>query len=61
MACGSSQVESELQLLACITATATPDLSHIYDLHHSTQQQWILEPIDCGQGLNLDPHGYWLS
>ena len=23
----------------------TPDLSHIYDLHNSSQQQWILNPI----------------
>ena len=30
-------VESELQLLAYTTATATWDLSHIHDLHHSSQ------------------------
>ena len=29
-------VESELQLLACTTATATPDLSSFCDLHHSS-------------------------
>ena len=32
-------VESELQLLA--TATATQDLSHVFDLHRSSQQRWI--------------------
>ena len=35
-------VKSELQLLACATATGTPDLSYIYDLHHSSWQ--MLDP-----------------
>ena len=35
-------VESELQLLACATATAMPDLRHICDLHHSSWQCQIL-------------------
>ena len=35
-------VESELQLLAYITATATPDLSFIWDLHCSLQQHQSL-------------------
>ena len=35
-------VKSELQLPACATATATPDLSHLSDLHRSSQQQRIL-------------------
>ena len=35
-------VESELQLPAYTTATATPDPSHICDLHHSSQQRRIL-------------------
>ena len=30
--------ESELQHLACATATATWDLSHICDLHQSSRQ-----------------------
>ena len=34
-------VKSELQLQAYITATATPDPSHIFDLLHSLQQHWI--------------------
>ena len=37
------RVESELQLLA--TATATWDLSHVCDLHHSSLQHWILDPL----------------
>ena len=38
-------VESELQLLAYATATATWDPSHICDLHHSSWQRWILNPL----------------
>ena len=37
-------VESELQLSAYTTATATWDPSHICDLHHSSQQCQILNP-----------------
>ena len=38
-------VESALQLLAIATATATSDLSHICDLHHSSWQCQILNPL----------------
>ena len=38
-------VESQLQLPASTTATAVPDLSHICDLHHSSWQCWILNPL----------------
>ena len=38
-------VESELQLPAYATATAIPDPSHICDLHHSSQQHCILNPL----------------
>ena len=34
--------ELELQLPAYTIATTTPDLSHIYNLHRSLQQHWIL-------------------
>jgi len=37
--------ESQLHLLAYTTATATPDPSHVYDLHHSSWQRWILNPL----------------
>ena len=37
--------ESELWSLAYTTATATPDPSHICDLHHSSQQHQILSPL----------------
>ena len=38
-------IKSELQLLAYPTATATRDLSHICNLHHSSRQCWILNPL----------------
>ena len=37
-------VKSEPQPLAYTTATATPDLSHICDLHYSSRQHLILNP-----------------
>ena len=38
-------VESELQVLAYARGTATQDLSHVYDLHHSSRQCQILNPL----------------
>ena len=38
-------VESELQLQAYTTATATPCQSHIFDLHSDLQQCQILNPL----------------
>jgi len=38
-------VESELQLPAYTTAMATPDPSHICELHHSSWQHWSLNPL----------------
>ena len=37
--------ESELQPLAYTTATATQDPSCIFDLHHSSRQRQILNPL----------------
>ena len=56
--------ESELQLLAYPTATATADLSYICDRHHSSWQRQTLNPrskagdrtpilTDTSQLLNL--------
>ena len=45
-----------LQLMAFTTATAMWDLSHICDLHHSSQLD--PEPTERGQGSNPHPHGY---
>ena len=44
---GDSQpgVELELQLPACSAATPMPDPSHICDLHHSSRQYRILNPL----------------
>ena len=38
-------VESELQLPAYTTATATLYWSYIWDLHHGSQQGWIPNPL----------------
>ena len=38
-------VESELQLLAYTTATATGDLNCVCNLYHGSQQCWILNPL----------------
>ena len=38
-------VESELQLLAYTTAIATLDPSCVCNLHHSSWQHWILNPL----------------
>ena len=38
-------VQLELQLLAYTTATATPGLSRVCDLHHSSQEPQILNPL----------------
>ena len=39
-------VQTELQLPAYARATAVPDLSHVCDLHHSSQQCQILNPLN---------------
>ena len=38
-------VQLELQQLAYSTATATRDPNHVCDLHHGSQQRWILNPL----------------
>ena len=38
-------VESELHLPAYATATATPDQSHVCDLHHSSCQLQLPKPL----------------
>ena len=38
-------VESEQQLLAYARATATPDPSHVCELHHSSRQCQTLNPL----------------
>ena len=56
---GSSQArESELQLLAYTIARATRDPSHIYDLHCSSCQRWILDPLMEAKDQTCNPHGY---
>ena len=38
-------VKSEVQLPAYTTATATPDLSRIFDLRYNSQQRCIPNPL----------------
>ena len=52
-------IKSELQPLAYTTAKAMPDPSCVYDLHHSSWQHQVLNPLERGQGSNPHPHGYW--
>ena len=44
-------VESEPQLLAYAIAEATPDPSHICNLHHSSWQCQILDPLSKARDL----------
>ena len=46
-------VKSELQLLAYATATTMLDLSLIFDLHHSSQQRWIVNPLNKARDRTL--------
>ena len=43
-------LESELQLPAYTSATATPDLSCIFELHCSSWQHQILDPLNEARG-----------
>jgi len=51
-------IKSELQLPATATATAMQDPSLICNLHHSSWQLWILNPLSKARGVNPHPHGY---
>ena len=59
--------ESELQLLAYVTATATQDPGYIRDLHHSSQQCHVLNPLSETKDhtrILLDPtwvHYFWAT
>ena len=41
----SLRIESELHLLVYTIATETEDLSCVCNLHHSSWQHWILNPL----------------
>ena len=52
-------IESALQLPAYATATAMQDPSYIWDLHHSSQQHQILNPLSearDGTCILMDTH-----
>ena len=46
------RAESELQLLAYSTATATWDLNHVCDLYHSPQQWQVLNLLSRARDPN---------
>ena len=53
-------VKSELALPAYVTDTTVPDLSSICDLHHSSWQRRILNPLSEARdqtGILMDPVG----
>ena len=55
-------VKSELQLQAYPTATATPDLSYIYNLHHSLWQHQTLNPLSKARDwTNIIKDTIWSS
>ena len=47
------RVRSELQLLAYTTATVMPDPSHVCNLHHSSWQRQILNPLSEARDRTL--------
>ena len=51
-------VESEVQLLAYVTATATPDPS-IFNLHCSSRQSCIARSLTHGVGPGIEPSSSW--
>ena len=54
-------VEWELQLLAYTTVTATPDLSRICELHCSSRQRWILNPLsEAKDGTHILVDTSWI-
>ena len=47
-------VKSKLHLPTYTAATAMADLSHICDLHHCSQQCWILNPLrEASDGTHI--------
>ena len=54
---GGSQARVELELQPPAYTTATPDLSRVCKLHHSSQQRGILNPPS--EARNLCPHRYY--
>ena len=46
------EVKSELQLLFYATATGMQDTSHIYNLHHSSEQCQIPHPLSKSRDQN---------
>ena len=60
VAYGGSQARGRIRAadasLHYTTATATPDLSHVCNLHHSSRQRWILNPLSKAK---IEPTTSW--
>ena len=48
-------VKIKLQLLTYTTAIATQNVSHVCDLHHSSQQPQILNPLSKAKDQTHNP------
>ena len=48
-------MESEQHLPAYVTATATPDPSHVCDLQYSSRQCWILNVLSAARYWTCNP------
>ena len=48
-------IQMELQLLAYAVAAVTPDLSRTCDLHHTSWQHWILNPLSRARDRTCIP------
>ena len=55
MAHGGSQARGQIRPYS--TAIATPDPSHVCDLHHKLIAMLDPQPTEQGQGSNPQPHG----
>ena len=50
---GSSQARGRIGATAAATATATPDQSHVFTLHHGSQQRRFLNPLTKARDQTL--------
>ena len=61
MAYGGSQIGAESELQPLAYATATQYLSHVLELHHSSRQCWILNPLsEAGNQTHILMDANWV-
>ena len=56
---GGSQARGQIGAVAA--SLTMQDSSHVFELHHSSQQHQIFSLLSGGQGLNPYPHGHQLD